>query len=103
MAESQTVQISGSLAPEGGGLPIHATLFQVLVDTSEVTFVFLQRVLEYTPDAPTPKVSHRVVGQIATSHMLAKDLNIRLTKALGEFEIQYPIPEIVAPLIPPSA
>ena len=34
-------QLSGALALEGGGLPIHASLFQIVVDQSEVTIVFL--------------------------------------------------------------
>ena len=96
------VQIAGELIPIGGGLPIHASQFQVVLDGSEVTLVFLQRVLQYGAETPVPTISHRVVGQISLSHMLAKDMKKQLGKALDEFEKQYPIPELQAVLAPPG-
>lgn len=96
--------ITQPISAEGGGLPIHASQFQILIETGDVTIIFLQKVLTYGA-APglSPTVGHRVVGQISLSHMLAKDLNKQLGNALKDFERQYPIPEISgAPLMPPS-
>lgn len=97
------MQIVGKLNPEGGGLPIHATQFQIVVDVSDVTLVFMQRSLEYGGESAQPIVGHRIIGQISLSHMLAKDLRKQLTAALANFEIQYPIPEIKSQPLPTNA
>lgn len=94
------MQIVGKLNPEGGGLPVHATQFQIVVDTSDVTLIFMQRSLEYGGESITPTIGHRIIAQISLSHMLAKDLKKQLTNALTNFETQYPIPEIKAPSLP---
>jgi hypothetical protein len=96
------VQIVAKLSPEGGGLPIHASMFQVVLDTSEITLIFMQKALEYQQDSPNPKFTHRIVGQVSMSHMLAKDFLKQLTRSLNDFERQYPIPEIQAPLFQPE-
>lgn len=98
----QSVQIAAGLSPEGGGLPVHASQFQVVVDTSEVTFVFLQKSLNYAASSLTPTLTHRVVSQVSVSHMLAKDMLKQLTKAINDFERQFPIPD-AAPMLPPSS
>lgn len=95
------IQIAGEFAPIGGGMPIHASQFQVVIDTSEVVIVFMQRSLDYAPGSPIPTVSHRIVGQITLSHMLAKDMIAQFSKALGDFEVRYPIPVIMPD--PPKA
>ena len=97
------VQIEGTVKPEGGGLPIHTSQFQILVDTSEVTIAFLQRELHYSPDQMQPSIKHRLVAQISLSHMLAKDVVTQLGKALGDFEKQYPIPDIQPGVLPPPS
>lgn len=90
-------QFSSPFSPEGGGLPIHASQFQILIDTAEVTIIFLQKLLAYKPELMTPTITHRVVGQVVLSHMLAKDFARGLTKAMSDFEVQYPIPDIQSP------
>lgn len=94
--------LSGEIKPEGGeALPSHGTLFQIVIDTSDVTLVFIQRTLQYS-GAMTPTVGHRVIAQVSMSHMLAKDLVKNMGRALTDFEKQYPIPEI-KPAATPAA
>ena len=89
------VEVTAALAPIGGGLPIHASTFQIVIDQGEVTLVFLQKSLAYSEGSPTPTASHRVVAQIALGHMVAKDFSKQIVSAIKNFEdTQFPIPDI---------
>jgi hypothetical protein len=102
MAADQQVY-TGQVRTEGGGAPTFVNQFQILLDTTSVTLVLIQRSVEFVADKPTPQIRHIVVAQAGMAHMLAKDLHKKLGEALVDFEKQYPIPVIQPPPPPKNA
>ncbi len=81
--------VPGDLNPTGGGTPpVHATQFQVVLDPSDLTLVFMNRSFAYK-DSTTPTVSTHIAASISLSHIMAKDLSKVLVRAIADFEKQY--------------
>lgn len=96
--------ITGEVKPEGGGLPVHATQFQIVLDTSDLSIIFIGRSIDYRENLQ-PTTSYRVVASVSLSHIMAKDLVKVLQRAIAEFEANFgPIPDLKPlELTPPNA
>ena len=46
----------------------------------------MQKVMTFTPEIPRGTTTHRVIGQISISHMLAKDFAQQMTRGVAELE-----------------